>query len=118
MKFKRMCDSHILKLLLVEQYSVDPDTGTVYNKHNRPLKPFHHIRESKHLFVTLFDQGKYRRSISVGRLVWMSVTKELIPKGWEVHHRDEDARNNAWSNLLCLHPTDHLKIHDKKPVPF
>ena len=116
MRFKKMSYQHMLYLLSIGKYAADPDTGAIYNKHNRLLKPFHRP-DQQHLFVRLFDH-ELSSSIGVGRLVWMSVTKEVIPNGWQIHHRDEDPSNNAWNNLLCLHPLDHLKIHDKQPIPF
>lgn len=53
-----------------------------------------------------------KRSINVSHLVWMSVTGRAIPKGWEIHHIDDDPLNNTWENLVCLFPDDHLKFHD------
>lgn len=38
-----------------------------------------------------------------------------IPDGWEVHHIDENSLNNDPENLVALSPTDHAKIHCRKP---
>ncbi len=34
-----------------------------------------------------------------------------VPKGFVVHHKDEDVRNNALSNLECMTRQHHLRIH-------
>ena len=60
--------------------------------------------------VDLFHQN-WRRSIHVSHLVWMVTTGQVIPEGWEIHHRDEDPENNWFENLLALHPLDHHKLH-------
>ena len=53
----------------------------------------------------------------------MAGTGEAIPKGFEVHHEDEETQSNAFDNLLCLHKLDHRKKHrhawaDEEPIPF
>ena len=74
------------------------------------------------LYIRLHFDGDYRRGIAVARLVWMSVTKRTIPKGFEIHHMDVDYKNNAWSNLYCLYKLDHKKLHNRhlinEPPPF
>ena len=71
--------------------------------------------------VDIWSGGK-RLSINVSHLVWMQHTNSLLPAGWEIHHRDENPYNNSFSNMLCLHPLDHQKLHaretDKEEVPF
>jgi hypothetical protein len=34
-----------------------------------------------------------------------------IPKGWHVHHKDGDRRNNNPSNLIALTVSEHQRIH-------
>ena len=34
-----------------------------------------------------------------------------IPKGWDVHHRDENKKNNAIENLECLPKSEHTRIY-------
>ncbi len=78
-------------------------------------------RRSNHVDprVDLFCEG-FRKSIHVSQLVWMANTRIAIPKGFEIHHRNEDPSDNSWDNLLCVHLTDHSKIHatDLEGVPF
>lgn len=117
-KWKKITDEGVLILLKSGKYRVDTNTGTVYNRKGRPLKPFSHISsKSKHLFIYLFYNGDSRRGISLGKLVWMAATESTVPEGWEVHHEDGDPTNNKFSNLFCLHPLDHRKVHHWTPSP-
>ena len=54
-----------------------------------------------------------RRSINVSWVVWMVNSEMKIPEGNEIHHIDEDPTNNEWTNLICLTPEDHQKLHNK-----
>lgn len=71
--------------------------------------------------VDLWHDGK-RRSCHISQLVWMSCSDAVIPAGWEIHHIDEDPDNNEFSNLVCVHPVDHAKLHStidqEEEVPF
>lgn len=111
-----MSYQHMLSLLERKKYWVDTEIGDVYNKRDHLLKPFSRPNQL-HQFVRLFDH-QYSSSIGVGRLVWMSVTKEVIPNNWEIHHIDQNPLNNSWGNLQCLHPLDHQKLHKSEEVPF
>ena len=61
-----------------------------------------------------------RKSIHVSHLVWMVNTQMCIPKDFEIHHRDENPRHNIFTNLLCVHKLDHLKLHadEVDDIPF
>lgn len=69
--------------------------------------------------VDLVHGGK-RASVHVSHLIWMSETNCVLPDGFEIHHRDEDPMNNNFSNLICVHPLDHNKLHAtaQEEVPF
>ena len=69
-------------------------------------------RSTAYDFVYLFNNGDQRRGIAVHKLVWMAGADTTVPDGWEVHHEDEDHKNNVWGNLFCIHRRDHSKIHD------
>lgn len=43
-------------------------------------------------------------------MVWESVNGP-VPIGHHVHHRDDDKLNNQISNLECLTPLQHKRIH-------
>jgi len=61
-----------------------------------------------------------RKSVNVSHLVWMDATRVLIPKDFEIHHRDENPLNNNFDNLICVHQLDHRKLHGEieEEVPF
>lgn len=42
---------------------------------------------------------------------WEHHHKAKIPEGWEVHHKDEDSRNNEPLNLEAMPDSDHMKKH-------
>ena len=46
--------------------------------------------------------------------VWESVNG-LTPKGWHVHHKDENRSNNQLSNLEALPGGEHLSLHMTQP---
>lgn len=87
--------------------------GEVYSSSGRKLtQRINKRRRCEHgdPRVDLVYGGK-RTSIHVSHLIWMWNTGVVIPDGFEIHHRDEDPLNNAWSNLIAVHPMDHGKLH-------
>lgn len=123
MKYPKVLSQRdVLTLLRVKLYTVDVETGDVRNRKGKVITPF--PDKEGRLFVRLYWNG-HRKSVFVSRLVWMSVTNRVIPWGFEIHHRDEDHRNNAWDNLFCLAEKDHHKLHGRdlidpklEEVPF
>ena len=57
-----------------------------------------------HLFVAIKHKGR-RRWAAVNRLVWMAGHDRLVPKGFDVDHKDCDRTNNRLSNLDILPAT-------------
>ena len=68
----------------------------------------------------ILQDGTRRRKIAVAKVIWMAATEAVVPRGWHVHHRDEDRHNHAFANLICVHSRDHSKLHAKaeEPIPF
>ena len=72
--------------------------------------------------IHFFWEGK-RKSVHLSQVIWMAANETMIPscvigdeqKFWEIHHLDEDPANNHQSNLICVHPRDHVKIHHNSP---
>lgn len=50
--------------------------------------------------------------IAVHRIV-DALTNGPIPKGWEVHHKDEVKLNNHWTNLQRMPEEEHKWLHAK-----
>jgi hypothetical protein len=108
-------DEEVLVLLETGVYKICPETAVLTNGKGRVIAPWDF---DGYLFVRLYSGGRCR-SIHLGKLVWMSVTKCVVPAGWEVHHVDGDTRNNHWENVECLHELDHKKKHrSSAEVPF
>lgn len=59
-----------------------------------------------------------RRKIAVHKLVWIA-KHGLIPRGYDVHHKDLNSLNNRLSNLELLEKHIHLQLHtDLEAVPL
>lgn len=49
------------------------------------------------------------------RAIWMA-SHGPIPKGCDIHHKDENPLNNDLSNLEMLTKAEHRKRHRKPPI--
>lgn len=123
MKYSKLLNQRdILTMLKCKVYTVDLETAEVKNSRGNVIKP---VPDDKgRLFVRLY-WSKGRKTIFLNRLVWMAATLRTIPAGFEIHHRDENHNNDAWTNLYCLFEMDHQKLHGgdllnskKEEVPF
>lgn len=57
---------------------------------------------------------KYRNKyVYEHHLVWWKFTKQLIPKGFEIHHKNGDHKDNRINNLQLLTSSQHKKEHGK-----
>lgn len=113
-----MSDLDIFELLNLQAYTLNPDTGEINSNPRGRVKQSYD--EDGYAFVRIHS-GKKRKNISVSKLVWMWMTRCLVPNGFQIHHRDEDRTNNSWPNLICLHQLDHRKFHTKEEmeeIPF
>ena len=45
------------------------------------------------------------------RKIWEEFNERKIPKGNHIHHIDGNHDNNDPSNLLCVTPDEHWRIH-------
>ena len=69
---------------------------------------------------------KPKRTLRLHRAVWEHHNGE-IPRGWHVHHDNEDKGDNRAANLRCMPGGDHTHTHSvfkrdrsawRKPEPF
>lgn len=117
--------AEVLGVLKSGRYRVDCESGVVYGPRGEVATTSPRGRGG-YLFVHLYaviGGVRKRKTIAVSRLVWMAGTGERVPKGFEVHHEDEETQSNAFANLLCLHKLDHRKKHSdsvncEEPIPF
>lgn len=65
----------------------------------------------------IFADGK-RKTFRLHRVVYEFYSGKEIPKGYHVHHKDENKDNNDFSNLVLLSHSEHAKLHGKKPLKF
>jgi hypothetical protein len=57
---------------------------------------------------------KYRgRYVYEHQLVWWQTTGQLVPKGFLLHHTNEDKRDNKFSNLELLTRGEHTREHNE-----
>lgn len=117
---ERFTQRELLQLIRDGTYEVRRD-GTIL-RGGKVIKPWTRKRsgsEITDLCVTIAVKPK-RSSVTVSRLVWMKFADSTIPRGWEIHHDDEDTWNCRFDNLFCLHPSDHRKAHGRwqEEVPF
>lgn len=110
-------DEEILTFLREGLYRVDIENAKVYGKDGIEIKQESSGDRGTYRCIRIKNKGK-RRKIAVHTIVWMAGTDSVKPKGWQVHHRDEDSRHNAFKNLMCLHPLDHTKFHETDDTPF
>jgi hypothetical protein len=53
------------------------------------------------------------------RKLWRTLVGP-IPAGYHIHHIDHDPSNNALTNLACLSPSEHIRLHhqDERTWPI
>ena len=108
---------------VAQPYVVGLHNGEVYRNRRGKLSPVFRFpaNEEAHFYVRLYHHNK-SKAMAIHRLVWMVGTGSCIPEGWEVHHRNKNTQDNWFTNLFCLHPVDHRKLHAgdliEDPTPF
>lgn len=78
---------------------------------------FRPVQEYDGKKFTLRNNGYYALTtndrISLHRYIWENEVGK-IPKGWDIHHVDEDKSHNELSNFECLPKADHTRKHGFK----
>jgi len=47
-------------------------------------------------------------------LVWWRWRRQLVPKGWVLHHKDKDPSHDVMSNLQLMTNSAHMKLHNSR----
>ena len=82
------------------KYEVFED-GRIYSyKSKKFLKPA--TRKDGYQIVSLTDNEGKQKTYYLHRVVWEAVTREQIPKGYEINHISEVKTSNMISNLELL----------------
>lgn len=123
----KLSQEDVLWLLRKGVYKVCHETGEVTGPKGSMVTPIWGGRQSTRgkrrdfgrPFVRLYYRNR-RVVIAVPKLLWMSVTGQVVPPNFEIDHDDGDRRNNCWENLVCLHKLDHRKKRrvEQVDIPF
>lgn len=69
----------------------------------------------RHLRVYFWRHDKWKLPpFALHRQIWID-NKGEIPKGYIIHHKDNNPLNNEIENLELMLHGDHTKIHSKEP---
>lgn len=80
-------------------------------------KKYNRYPESKRrqLRVYYWRHDKWKESpVALHRQIWIDNHGD-IPKGFVIHHKDDNPLNNDISNLEMISHGDHTRLHSKKP---
>lgn len=91
-----------------KKYIADLDRGIILNARSKPL--FAELNHQGYSQVRVYSKP-FCLFTQVHRIIWQIGHRHPIPDRWEIHHIDTDITHNSLSNLICLHPDDHLKVH-------
>lgn len=100
---------------LANKYSIE-ELEVVLNNY----KPRSKVGGSNNGMFKTGEGEKYTRlrikgeKVRLSHIVWRVNTKQLIPVGYNIHHKDENKRNNDISNLELEHAVKHGKFNLKK----
>lgn len=94
----------ITKTYLSDEYSVS-DTGIVYGKNGKPLKPNTNCHGYRYVVLMLDDRPK---TVMVHRLVAMAFCPGY-KDGLQVNHKDGDKTNNNYTNLEWVTRYDNVQ---------
>ena len=61
-----------------------------------------------------FKSKHWRSSRQAARKIWARAYGP-IPKGYHIHHKDQDFTNNSLDNLECMDGGAHTSLHNRGP---
>lgn len=110
---ERLTNEELIELFNQGKYYADLQTGLIYSEKTEcEVFTYNGSRTGNYRWIRIYDQPKHR-TIAVAHIIWMVGSQCSIPKGWQIHHKDTNESNNCFSNLICLHPIDHQKVHSE-----
>ena len=95
----------------------DPVVASAKNRERKAKHPVFEFRGTRYYWKR-HGRGGYYKAVPgdyLHRDVWRA-TRGAIPAGHDVHHVDEDARNNRLSNLELLPEDVHRRLHMLQPA--
>lgn len=96
-----LTDAEILQRLRDGNLRIDPETAVVESglRGWRVLSQYEDQHDSGYRFVKINWKNKQKK-IAVHRLQWMAYSEELIPEGYDVHHKTSPPRPKPKPNNL------------------
>lgn len=90
---------------IFEQWSICPATGEIFDAKTGEIQP-----------VKLYGGRPYFKGLAVHQI--MAHTFYGFKPGYDVHHLDENKRNNVLSNLAYVTHSEHMKRFHAKRRPY
>ena len=128
-RYHKLTDAQVLALLREGRIEVDLQTGQIRKQRRDQrgwLADWVTLKQTPckdgYLFVDI-KHHNHRKWVAVHRLVWMCYKNKLVPKGYDIDHRDHNRNNVAISNLrqrkMKNNRADQWRNHDDlSEVPF
>ena len=115
---QKLTDLEILELVDAGYYRVCLDTGRVFSgRTNKQVYTYAgafvntgYRKDKNYRWLRLFRSPKYR-TLPRSHVIWIVGNRMAIPPGFEVHHDNENRRDDSFGNLYLLSRNDHAKLH-------
>ena len=97
-------------------YLISKEGYVISKKFNKKMKPSEVGEKGYeyHGLILVNDNGQ-RKNWRVNRLVWTAFNG-IIPKGFDIHHIDENKFNNKLDNLECITKSKNCLLRKRKDV--
>ena len=98
-----------------QQYTMETTKETKYMK-----SKFGNVglNQAGYQIITSAKEGNLKKRVH--RLIWEDWYGKPVPKGYVIHHINEDKADNRIQNLQCVSNANHIRFHHKgkKCKPF
>lgn len=99
-----------MKLDNFSNYEINITNGTIYSYLTK--KEIGHLNNDGYYCTTIYDDKGNRFTVRHHRIIW-EVVNGTIPKGYDIHHKDHNRKNNSISNLELVESSKHKRNHFK-----